>query len=56
MNDYYDIKQHGLLFIVLLIHWDGIGLSYNEDSRWSDESLAIEHCRLLNETKQNIAS
>lgn len=47
MNKYYYAK-HGLLFIVVRDVDTGMDIIPVEDSRWTDEEQAKEHCRLLN--------
>lgn len=48
MDEFYYVK-HGLLFIVYKYEDTGMGYIHIEDSRWTDEEKAKEHCRILNE-------
>lgn len=47
----YTNYQHGLLFIVHKKLGSSFGGCMVEDSRWTEEEKAKEHCRILNENK-----
>lgn len=47
----YTYYQYGLLFIVHKKLGSSFGGCMVEDSRWTEEEKAKEHCRILNENK-----
>jgi frataxin-like iron-binding protein CyaY len=49
MNVWYEVSQHGILWIVWRVDSDYMGDHYTKDSTWECNEKANEHCRLLNE-------
>jgi hypothetical protein len=48
MKKWYDVTQHGLLWIVWFNESDYMGDHFVKDSEWEDEEKARAHCALLN--------